>query len=621
MTSVAASAVSFSAERPLRPYPGLRPFEANEWSIFFGRERMVEDVIERLAVSGLVVVHGASGAGKSSLIRAGVLPKMARQHLRHGAPWLTAAMRPSGGPLWNLAVEFARLKGEGDNDKLIGEIVGRMSVRGATLANVAGGIAGLAGSSLCLLVDQFEELFRFEKETSREEAEVFVELIGAAARQGEAPVADGEADVRVVVTMRSEFLGDCARFDGLAETINKTQYLVPRMDEDALLRAVRRPASMYGGTISEETARRLIGPVRGREDELPLLQHGLMLMWEDAVRRTQPGQRILIDGEMVDAAGGLAELLSRHADSILAAVAPDARRQDLVERLFRALTDVNAEGSAIRRPRRFADLAAEIGASKEELRPILDGFRAIDASFITPYAPTPITDATPIDISHEALIRCWRRIAAPDDGWLKREFDDGLAWRSLLVEGRGFAKDESRVLSPSATADRGSLYAARSEPWSQRYGGGWEQVGALLSASRAAAARARRRSLITTITLAAISIGAVVMAGGLFFTLRQQRELLDDKVAALQQADASAAHDREETAKALAAQHRSDDENAVSQNLVDQVTQNGKRCPSVAGIVLTVDLLAEAAEFGGRGRWPRRLHARPVRHMRLRRGP
>jgi TPR repeat protein len=598
---VAPSAVSFSAERPLRPYPGLRPFEAYEWSIFFGRERMVEDVIERLAVSGLVMVHGASGAGKSSLIRAGVLPKMARQHLRHGAPWLTAAMRPSGGPLWNLAVELAKLRGEGDNDKLVGEIVGRLSVRGATLANVAGGIGGLAGSSLCLLVDQFEELFRFEKETSREEAEVFVELIGAAARQGETPVAEGEADVRVVVTMRSEFLGDCARFDGLAETINKTQYLVPRMDEDALLRAVRRPASMYGGTITEETARRLIGPVRGREDELPLLQHGLMLMWEDAVRRTQPGHRIVIDGDIVDAAGGLAELLSQHADSILAAVAPDPRRQALVERLFRALTDVNAEGSAIRRPRRFADLAAEIGASKEELRPILDGYRAIDASFITPYAPTPIADATLIDISHEALIRCWGRIAAPNDGWLKREFDDGLAWRSLLVEGRAFAKDESRVLSPSATVDRGSLYAARNESWSQRYGGGWEQVGALLTASRTAAARARRRSLITTITLATISFCAVVMAIGLSFTVRQEDVALKSERLALRKADEATAQANKATADAVKAQHHSDEQNAVAQNLVDQVTQGGKRCPSAAGIVVTQDLLQKMTTLANEG--------------------
>ena len=93
--------------RPPQPYPGLRPFEMEEWSIFFGREPMIDQVIELLARQRLVVVHGASGSGKSSLIRAGVLPRLARQHLRHGVPWRTAAMRPSGGPLWNLAVVLA----------------------------------------------------------------------------------------------------------------------------------------------------------------------------------------------------------------------------------------------------------------------------------------------------------------------------------------------------------------------------------------------------------------------------------------------------------------------------------------------------------------------------------
>ena len=86
-----------------------------------------------------------------------------------------------------------------------------------------------------MLVDQFEELFRFEKETSREEAELFVELIGRAATPTRTASREPDAaDVHVVVTMRSEFLGECARFDGLAETINRTQYLVPRMDDDAL---------------------------------------------------------------------------------------------------------------------------------------------------------------------------------------------------------------------------------------------------------------------------------------------------------------------------------------------------------------------------------------------------
>ena len=207
----------------------------------------------------------------------------------------------------------------------------------------------MEGKSLCLLVDQFEELFRYEKETSRDEAELFVDLIQRAAT--EEPEAGPDAvDLHVIVTMRSEFLGECARFAGFAETINHTQYLVPRMDDDGLMRAVRRPAQMYSVEFDEGLAERLIASVRGREDELPLLQHGLMLMWDDAAGRAHEGERPRLDGAIVDKAGGLAELLSYHADRVMASVAPDESGERLVEDVFRALTDVSAEGSAIRSP-------------------------------------------------------------------------------------------------------------------------------------------------------------------------------------------------------------------------------------------------------------------------------
>jgi Novel STAND NTPase 1/Sel1 repeat len=483
---------AIALERPARPYPGLRPFEANEWSIFFGRERMIDEVIERLAVNNLVLIHGASGSGKSSLVRAGVLPKLERQHQRRGAPWLTGKMRPSGGPLWNLAAEFARLEGSDGDSKRIATIVGQFSARDASLVSIVGGLDGLAGKSLCVLVDQFEELFRFEKHTSREEAEVFVDLIVRAAAADEST----STKVHVIVTMRSEFLGECARFDGLAEAINQTQYLVPRMDDDALMRAVCRPATLFGGVVDDGLARRLIGSVRGRVDELPLLQHGLMLMWAEAVKRTPPDQRVVLDGAIVDKAGGLAGLLSEHADAVTAAVAPDPSSGRIVERVFRELTDVSAENSAIRRPRRFADLAAATGASPEQLRAIIDAFRAPDVAFLTPYAPAPIEAATEIDISHEALIRNWRRVSLDNDGWLKQEFDDGLAWRSLLTEAEAFEKDPALVLSPAATKYRSGLYEMHNEHWSLRYGGGWPLVGGLLEASRNAAAQARKKEAL-----------------------------------------------------------------------------------------------------------------------------
>jgi hypothetical protein len=222
----------------------------------------------------------------------------------------------------------------------------------------AGEIEGLAGNRLCILVDQFEELFRFEREISREEAEVFVDLlIGGVDTRNELEgdevgpptppptVNERHAKVHIVVTMRSEFLGECARFDGLAEAINRTQYLVPRMIREALLRAIQRPAQIYGGEVTMEFAERLIAEVRGREDELPLIQHGLMELWKKASANTN--EKIKLDVDLLGKGSSLASLLSNHANEVMKSVAPDRPRAQAVESLFRALIEQTAKQQAM----------------------------------------------------------------------------------------------------------------------------------------------------------------------------------------------------------------------------------------------------------------------------------
>ncbi len=451
MTLATVSAKPSPLTLPARPYPGLRPFEADEWMIFFGRENMIDDIIERLASQRLVFIHGASGCGKSSLVRAGVLPKLERQHLSHGVSWATCTMRPSNGPLWNLATEFARLEGRANDNERIDEITRICNRRDATFASVAGEIEGLAGKRLCILVDQFEELFRFEREVSREEAELFIDLVvGAIEPGGEllgppAPrptVSEHDVDIRVVITMRSEFLADCARFDGLAEAINRTQYLVPRMSREGLLRAIRRPAQIYGGDVTLDLAERLIAEVRGREDELPLIQHGLMLLWEEETTRAQGKNKL--DAAVLETRGSLADLLSWHADMVMDNVVKDDLQKRAIEYLFRALIEQTAQRRAVRRPQSFRELVAVSNVGPQELKAIIDAFRADGVSFLMPPASIEIGDETIIDISHEALIRCWKKIAAPAEGWLKRETDAGIAWSLLALEAGDFEDAKNR---------------------------------------------------------------------------------------------------------------------------------------------------------------------------------
>lgn len=516
--------------RPPFPYPGLRPFEPEEWQIFFGRETMIDEVIARLAQQHLVMIHGASGSGKSSLVRAGVLPKLARQHLRHGMPWLTCAMRPSGGPLWSLATELARLEGHAEDLSRISDIMRLFNRRGATLAGVIDSLDALAGKRMCILVDQFEELFRYERETSREEAELFVDLLIGALPP--APESDAETpgpaagNLHVVLTMRSEFLGECARFDGFAEVVNRTQYLVPPLTQPALMRAIQLPARLYGGEVTTELAQRLVADVRGKQDELPLIQHGLMLFWHDAVQ-SKPSETIVLGSSVLPGGASLAQLLSDHADRVMQEVAPTAADRLDVERVFRALTDINAEGQAIRRPQAFAQLATTCGIAPERLRRIIDAFRAEGVSFLTPYFPAAITERTVIDISHEALIRYWRAIADPQLGWLRREFDDGLRWRSLLFEAKEFATDRKRLLSAATTAERQRWLADRSQVWSERYGGQWPLVVRFVNASAKAVVRARRIRrlwLFPAIAMAAIA-PPMMINDGLFDAFKADSDM------------------------------------------------------------------------------------------------
>ena len=194
-----------------------------------------------------------------------------------------------------------------------------------------------------------------------------------------------------------------------------------------------------------------------------------------------------LDGAIVDKAGGLAELLSQHADdgdglgrARRAAQARSSRP------CFARLTDVNAEGSAIRRPLRV----------QQALRGHRTRRRKSFARSSTPSArpaspssrltqPKPIDDKTPIDISHEALIRCWRRINDKENGWLQTEIRDGLGWRLLVFQAESFAGNRRNVLSGPATELGEGWLEQRNEAWAERYGDGWPRVEALIGASRA----------------------------------------------------------------------------------------------------------------------------------------
>jgi hypothetical protein len=405
---------------PRRPYPGLRPFDPKEAAIFFGREPIIDEIIDLLAQRCLILVHGSSGSGKSSLVLAGILPRLARQHRRHGWRWRTASMRPGGGPLWSLARALAEAEGGTPSPARVDELRLNFDRTGANLAEIVTQLAGMERGRLCLLVDQFEELFRNARETSHEESRLFIDLITTVLKE------DSASPVRVILTMRSEFLGECARLPGLAGVVNTAQYLLPRMEIGSLQWAIRRPAELYGGEVTIDLADRLIADVQGNQDELALIQHGLMRLWDlagETAGDTEAPQRL--DLPLYETHGPLVSLLDRHAEEVCISVAPDESGRRAVEDVFRALTDINADAQATRRPQAMQSLIDDTGVGREQVVSILDAFRSDGVSFVTPYPPARLDNDTMIDISHEALIRCWNGLAAQPDGWLHVEFRTG----------------------------------------------------------------------------------------------------------------------------------------------------------------------------------------------------
>ncbi len=268
---------------PLRnPYPGLRPFRASEAHLFFGRGTHVDELLTELARSRFVAVMGASASGKSSLVHAGLLPALHGGFApRVGSHWRVASVRPGANPIHNLARALAdpAVLGADDPDPSIGTAQVEATLRRSAfgLVDAARQSAALGHGRLLVVVDQFEELFRFQGtdvgDSVDADAEPFVQLLIEATRDDQAPV-------DVVITMRSDFLGDCSRFRDLPEAINHGLYLVPRLTRSQLREAITAPAAVGGATISPRLAQRLLNDAGTDPDMLPVVQHALLRTWE-----------------------------------------------------------------------------------------------------------------------------------------------------------------------------------------------------------------------------------------------------------------------------------------------------------------------------------------------------
>lgn len=446
------------------PYPGLRPFTSEETAIFFGREEHVDQLLERLNKTRFLSVIGPSGCGKSSLIRAGLIPALHSGFMSSaGISWSILTMRPGEDPRKSLSMALMQsiMADENKNENTEAFIYSMISRGPLGLVEMLAEKRFQKKRNLLLLVDQFEELFRICTKTNWDDAFAFVNLLLQSSSQTEIPI-------YVVITMRTDYLGECAQFHGLPEIINEGQYLTPRLTRDQRKIAITGPAAVFGGEIDPQLLNQLLNDMGTDPDQLPLMQHVMRRMWITACKENPTG-KIRLCYPDYQKAGCLGNALSIHAEEIMSRFSP--QQSHMTEIMFRNLCEQDSGSSNryVRRPLSLDKICAITGIEKASIETVIHSFRHQDCSFLTPLSDEPLTDNSLIDISHESLIRQWPRLK----DWVDKETKSAEVYKLLLQNAVLHEKKQGALYT---TPNLEIAINKKNEEnwtsqWSERYGG------------------------------------------------------------------------------------------------------------------------------------------------------
>ncbi len=396
-----------SQREALCPYRGLEPFHEDDAPLFFGRDKFADDLLQKVLAHPLIAVVGPSGSGKSSVVQAGLLPRLRRETWPNKT-WATVIFTPRDQPFHSLAKELLPLyeTAKSKTDQMIeartlGEALAAGTIPLDDPINAALKATQTA-NRLLLVVDQFEELFTLTQERYRQP---FIESLIAAATRADSPVT-------VVLTLRADFYGQAIGLSrSLSDSIQQGLVNLGPMTKDELRQAIEAPAQRGGLSFEPGLVARLLDDVKGQPGNLPLLEFALKELWQ----RRQGGT---ITNEQYDAIGTLEGAISKRADAQFERVPPAER--DAVLRAFTRLVRVSAaseEGTDTRQRVRLKDLDAAV-------HPIV---RSFVTERLLVMSRDDETNEETVDVSHEALIRRWERLKE-----LLNKDRQFLLWRQRL---------------------------------------------------------------------------------------------------------------------------------------------------------------------------------------------
>jgi len=402
------------------PYRGLEAFQETDADRFFGREKQVDVLWNKLQAFHdrsrgvrFLAVYGPSGSGKSSLVRAGLIPALAQKPLPGYGQARIVGLVPGSHPLHSLASMLIRsLETQKEPDpkrvEQFANTLNQVNQKGEFdgLYRIATVVEAFKTSPLIILVDQFEEVFSLCDDPAERAA--FIENLLIAA-------ADRSKRVSVVVTLRSDFLAETQSHSLLNRCFSTQGYLVPAMTTEELRQAISLPAEKAGYFLNEGTVQLLIEQCAGREGALPLLQFALTQIWEGLRQGKQPAATLMQIGGV---GGALAKEAQRIFDEL------EQNEQAIARRVFLGLIQLG-EGAPDTRRRVSVEHLVVNQEKREQVREVIDRFASPGARLITLSGDE--TGKETAEITHEALITHWQLYRE----WLDSSRDDLRFQRQL----------------------------------------------------------------------------------------------------------------------------------------------------------------------------------------------
>lgn len=464
------------------PFPGLRPFTIDECHLFFGREGQADEILVKLSENRFVTVMGFSGSGKSSLMYCGLVPVLYGGFMTQTGPnWNAVMSRPGSSPINNLAesvvdnlVANGRIQ-ESDRGIQLAVISSVLRSGPDGLVEVSRYLQSQEGENTFFLIDQFEELLRFREksgvENAHDEAQMYVNLILTAVLQKVVPV-------YIALTMRSDFIGHCSVFPRLTELINRSNYLVPQMTREQKKMVIEGPIAVAGGHISQRLVKRLLADMGNDQDQLPILQHVLMRTWDYWVENREGAEPI--DLRHYQAVGRIDEALSLHANEAYDELT--TRQKEIAEILFKTITEKSHDNRGMRRPGRLGLIAQLAEAEEEDVIYVVEHFRQGGRSFLMPGSNVALTADTMVELSHESLMRIWKRLNA----WVEEEYESAQMYKRLSEAAAMYQIGKTGLWRPP-DLQLALTWQKKQRPtreWAQRYDEAFERAVVFLDTSR-----------------------------------------------------------------------------------------------------------------------------------------